>query len=88
MDVPSWNESGVRVNNVVASTLYKITVLLLLLLITTNRHRAHVDPTVRDECPFCFKHDDVYHLFLQCERLKPMFLLLEEWSKNFNFEFI
>ncbi len=25
--------------------------------------------------------------FLQCERLKPMFLLLEEWSKNLNYKF-
>ncbi len=56
-------------------------------ILTTNRHRAHIDPTVRDECPFCFEHEDVYHLFLQCERLKPMFLLLEEWSKNLKHEF-
>lgn len=56
-------------------------------IIATNRHRAHIDPTVRDECPFCFEHEDMYHLFLQCERLKPMFLLLEDWSKNLNFEF-
>ncbi len=56
-------------------------------IVTTNRHRAHIDPTVRDECPFCFEHEDVYHLFLQCERLKPMFLLLEDWSKNLNYDF-
>ncbi len=43
---------------------------------------AHIDPTVRDECLFSFEHEDVYCLFLQCERLKPIFLLLEEWSIN------
>ena len=56
-------------------------------IITTNRHKAHIDPTVKDECPFCFESEDVHHLFLQCERLKPMFLLLEEWSKDLNYEF-
>jgi len=51
-------------------------------VITTNRHRAHIDPTVKDEHPFCFQSEDVHHLFLQCETLKPMFVLLEEWSKK------
>jgi len=29
----------------------------------------------------------MHHLFLQCETLKPVFVLLEEWSKKNNYEF-
>lgn len=35
--------------------------------ITTDRHRTHIDPTIRNECPFCFESEDMNQLFLQCE---------------------
>lgn len=48
-------------------------------IIATNRHRAHLDPEVEVGCPFCREQETVYHLFLNCERLQPLFCILEEW---------
>ncbi len=48
-------------------------------IIATNRHRAHLDPQVNQECPFCRQEETVFHLFLKCERLIPLFNTLERW---------
>ncbi len=48
-------------------------------IIATNRHRAHLDPEVGVGCPFCREQETVFHLFLKCERLQPLFCILEEW---------
>ncbi len=48
-------------------------------IIATNRHRAHLDPEVGVGCPFCIEQETVFHLFLKCERLQPLFCILEEW---------
>lgn len=49
-------------------------------IIATNRHRAHLDPNINQECPFCGQQETFFHLFLNCERLIPLFSTLEEWS--------
>ncbi len=48
-------------------------------IIATNRHRAHLDPEVGVGCPFCREQETIFHLFLKCERLQPLFCILEEW---------
>ncbi len=48
-------------------------------IIATNRHRAHLDPKVNQECLFCRWEETVFHLFLNCERLIPLFNILEIW---------
>ncbi len=48
-------------------------------LIATNRHRAHLDPEVGEECSFCGQSETVFHLFLYCGRLEALLSQLEEW---------
>lgn len=49
-------------------------------IIATNRHIAHLDPQGGEGCPFCGEQETVFHLFLKCKRLQPVFCILEEWS--------
>ncbi len=50
-------------------------------LIATNRYRAHLDPQVGEECPFCGQSETVFHLFLYCGRLEALLSQLEEWCR-------
>ncbi|KAL6469061.1 hypothetical protein MHYP_G00225850 [Metynnis hypsauchen] len=47
--------------------------------VATNRHVAHIDPTIGSECPFCGREEDVEHLFLHCIRLTGLLNLLKAW---------
>ncbi|KAL6461578.1 hypothetical protein MHYP_G00297220 [Metynnis hypsauchen] len=37
--------------------------------VATNRHVAHIGPTIGSECPFCGREEAVEHLFLHCVML-------------------
>ncbi len=50
-------------------------------IIATNRHRAHIDPQVGEECPFCGIQETVFHLFLNCSRLQQFFHQLEDYCQ-------
>ncbi len=50
-------------------------------IIATNRHRAHIDPQVGEECPFCGVQETVFHLFLNCSRLQQFFHQLEDYCQ-------
>lgn len=52
-------------------------------IIATNRHRAHLDPQVGEGCPFCRTQETVFHLFLSCSRLQPLFVMLEGYCHPF-----
>ncbi|KAL6466211.1 hypothetical protein MHYP_G00263440 [Metynnis hypsauchen] len=47
--------------------------------VATNRHVAHIDPTIGSECPFCGREETVEHLFLHCIRLTGLLNLLKAW---------
>lgn len=47
--------------------------------IATNKHLAHVDPTVGKECIFCGHEETLKHLFLDCSRLNDLFQILKRW---------
>ncbi len=40
--------------------------------VATNRHVAHIDPTVEKKCPFCDLEESIDHLFLFCLRLRSI----------------
>ncbi|KAI4882254.1 hypothetical protein NFI96_004866, partial [Prochilodus magdalenae] len=47
--------------------------------VATNRHLAHIDPSVSGDCVFCGGEETTEHLFLRCPRLRDMFSLLRTW---------
>ncbi|MCI4376030.1 hypothetical protein PGIGA_G00183470 [Pangasianodon gigas] len=47
--------------------------------IATNRHRVHLDPSVGEGCPFCSETESLFHLFVECKRLKNLLSLLKQW---------
>ncbi len=50
-------------------------------IVATNRHRAHIDPQVGEECPFCGIQETVFHLFFNCSRLQLFFHQLEGYCQ-------
>ena len=50
--------------------------------VATNRHVAHIDPTIVSECPFCGREEAVEHLFLHCVRLTGLLNLLKVWCRG------
>lgn len=48
-------------------------------IVTTNKHKAHLDSSATDMCPFCSEIESIFHLFLECNRLEPLFQMLKEW---------
>lgn len=46
-------------------------------IFATNRYLSRVEPGVSVQCPFCPAEETVFHLFVDCPRLQPFFLFLE-----------
>jgi len=44
-----------------------------------DRHRAHLNSSETDTCPFCSETETIFHLFSECNRLEPIFQMLKEW---------
>ncbi|XDV31850.1 hypothetical protein PO909_002799 [Leuciscus waleckii] len=55
--------------------------------VATNRHVAHIDPTVEKKCPFCDLEESIDHLFLYCSRLRGVFQTLKTWIEELGEEF-
>lgn len=45
--------------------------------VAVNSFISVLNPTVDERCPFCFKRETVFHCFLDCSRLNPLFEFLE-----------
>lgn len=45
--------------------------------IAVNAFVTKLNPTVNDICPFCLERETIFHCFLNCGRLSPLFDLLE-----------
>lgn len=56
--------------------------------IATDRHVAHLNPAVSEQCRFCGMVEDLEHLFLRCNRLKGLFNLLDRWFRAFDEKFL
>lgn len=55
--------------------------------IAVNAFLNVINPGVGHECPFCSQRETLFHAFLQCERLRPLFLCLQRLFNCFNIEF-
>ncbi len=47
--------------------------------IATNRHRAHLDPSTGEGCPFCAQRETLQHLVVSYPRLVTLFRVLQDW---------
>lgn len=55
--------------------------------ISTNRYRAHLDPSVGEGCVFCNRSETIEHLFIHCQPLTPLFCCLETWHQGLGEDF-
>lgn len=46
-------------------------------IIAVNAFISILNPNVQDDCPFCGQRETIFHCFMQCERLRPLFILIE-----------
>ncbi len=46
--------------------------------ITTNRYRAHLDPSTGEGCPFCSRTETLEHLVVSCPLLGGLFKMQQE----------
>ena len=47
--------------------------------LATNKHRAHLDPSTGEGCPFCQERETLEHLVVSCPRLVDLLKLLHKW---------
>jgi len=52
--------------------------------IAVNAFISILNPEVSSECPFCFKRETVFHAFMECSRLNPLFDVLRSLFDAFN----
>ena len=45
--------------------------------VAVNAFVSVLNPDVGQECPFCFSRETVFHAFMQCVRLRPLFAILQ-----------
>jgi len=50
--------------------------------IALNRHVAHFNPSGGVGCSFCSEVESVFHLCVQCLRLRDLFTLLSSWFSS------
>ncbi len=53
-------------------------------IVAVNAFISLLNPTVQDCCPFCDQRETIFHCFMHCERLRPLFVLLEIVFANVN----
>lgn len=52
--------------------------------VAINAFISVLNPNVQDKCPFCGERETIFHCFMYCERLRPLFGLLEILFANVN----
>lgn len=52
--------------------------------IAVNSFISVLNPEVSPECPFCMQRETVFHAFMFCTRLEPLFIKLKELFFKFN----
>lgn len=55
--------------------------------VAVNAFISVLNPSVSEQCPFCTTKETIFHAFMQCVRLKPLFFLLERLFGGFNENF-
>ncbi len=54
---------------------------------SVNAFISLVNPEISSDCPFCMQRETVFHAFMYCCRLRPLFNALENFFKSFNEDF-
>ena len=55
--------------------------------IACNAFVSRINPAVTNKCPFCDQNETVFHTFVECERLRPLFSVLSKVYHDFGEEF-
>jgi len=53
-------------------------------IVAINAFISLLNLNVQDSCPFCGARETIFHCFMHCERLRPLFGLLEILFTNVN----
>jgi len=51
--------------------------------VAVNSFISVLNPDVNHDCPFCTLRETVFHCFMDCCRLVPLFAMLEDLFKTF-----
>lgn len=55
--------------------------------IAVNSFISMMNPEVDPGCPFCLQRETIFHAFMHCFRLQPLFVKLKELFGRFNEHF-
>ena len=55
--------------------------------VAVNAFISVLNPSVSEQCPFCTMRETIFHAFMQCVRLEPLFSLLKRLFGGFNENF-
>ncbi|MGH0138132.1 UNVERIFIED_CONTAM: hypothetical protein FKN15_065177 [Acipenser sinensis] len=55
---------------------------ILHCIVSTGRFLHRVDPSISEQCAFCSAEETLFHAFSECERLRPLFNLLQGILNN------
>lgn len=51
--------------------------------VAVNAFISILNPDVGHDCPFCLQRETVFHTFMQCSRLEPLFTVLQNLFVSF-----
>ncbi|MBN3281143.1 YTX2 protein, partial [Polyodon spathula] len=55
---------------------------ILHCIVSTGRFLHRVDPSISEQCAFCSAEETLFHAYSECERLRPLFNLLQGILNN------
>lgn len=56
-------------------------------IVSVNSFISILNPKVTQECPFCSQRETVFHAFIHCSRLQPLFVFLKNNLRSFYVDF-
>ncbi len=56
-------------------------------ILAVNSFVSKLNVEVKDDCPFCFQRETIFHVFIQCSRLTPFFDFVKGVFCGFNESF-
>ncbi|XP_053533103.1 transposon TX1 uncharacterized 149 kDa protein isoform X1 [Ictalurus punctatus] len=56
-------------------------------IVSVNSFISILNPEVTQECPFCSQRETVFHAFIHCSRLQPLFVFLKNNLRSFYVDF-
>jgi len=50
-------------------------------VIAVNAFISVINPEISSDCPFCLQRETVFHAFMYCDRLRPLFIVVESFLR-------